>query len=47
VIKPFIDVEKEQTAPFFYSNTAVFVDVSVKILIALGAGYPSYATDCG
>jgi len=25
VIKPFIDVVKEQTAPFFYSNSALLL----------------------
>jgi len=43
-IKPFIDVEKEQTAPLYiYSNSAFFVGGSAKISFAPGAGYPSYA----
>jgi len=32
---------------FFYSNSALFVGGSAKILFAPGARYPSYATDCG
>jgi len=46
VIKPFVDVEKEQMRLFFYSNSALFVGGSAKTLFALSAGYSSYATDC-
>jgi len=44
VIKLFIAVENEQTAPlFFYSNSAPFLVGSAKILFDPGAGYVSYA----
>jgi len=39
--------KKNKLRLFFYSNSALFVDGSAKILFAPGAGYPSYATDCG
>jgi len=47
VIKPFIDVEKEQTAPLFLFELCTFCWWERKILFASGAGYHSYATDCG
>jgi len=44
VINPFNDVEKEQTTSLFLF---LFVGGSAKTLFIPGAGYPSYATDCG
>jgi len=46
VIKPFIDVEKEQTAPLLLFKLCTFCWWERKNIIAPGAGYPSYATDC-
>jgi len=33
-MKPFIDVDKEQTAPLFCSNSELFICGSAKILFA-------------
>jgi len=37
--------KKNKMCLFFYSNSAIFVSGSAKILFAPGAGYPSYAID--
>jgi len=47
VIKFFIDIEKEQTAPLFLFKLCTFCWWERKILFAPGARYPSYTTDCG
>jgi len=39
--------KKNKLRLFFYLISALFVGRSAKILFVPGAGYPSYATDCG
>jgi len=47
VTKPFIDVEKEQTASLFLFKLCSFYWWERKNIICPGAGYLSCTTGCG